>query len=97
VWQPGSSTCSDVIDDLQAYVRDAVASLRLPTDTRVLGIEVTQMTLDTIDMRVEFSTGASSWASWPTGLSLTHEVHHALEVDVRLLFAAELARRRLLQ
>lgn len=85
------------MNDLGAYVRDAVETLRLPTDTRVLGIEVTQMTPDTIDMRVEFSTGASSWASWPTGLSLTHEVHHALEVDVRLLFAAELARRRLLQ
>lgn len=85
------------MNDLGAYVRDAVETLRLPTDTRVLGIEVTQMTPDTIDMRVQFSTGASSWAAWPTGLSLTHEVHRALESDVRLLFAAELARRRLLQ
>lgn len=84
-------------DDFGAYVADAVATLRLPPDTRVLGIEVTQMTPDTIDMRVEFSTGATSWATFPTGLELTHEVHCALEVHCRLLFDAELARRRLLQ
>ena len=85
------------MNDLGAYVRDAVETLRLPTDTRVLGIEVTQMTPGELDMHVEFSNGTRSWASWPTGLSLTHEVHRALECDVRLLFAAELARRRLLQ
>lgn len=85
------------MDDFGAYVRDAVAALRLPPETRVLGIEVAQMTPDTIDMHVSFSTGATSWATFPTGLELTHEVHRALEVDVRMLFDAELARRRLLQ
>ena len=83
--------------DLAAYVADACASLRLPTDTRVLGIEVKQEAAGSLDMHVEFSTGATSWATFPTGLELTHEVHRALEVDVRLLFDAELARRRLLQ
>ena len=85
------------MNDLGAYVRDAVESLRLPTDTRVLGIEVKQEAAGSLDMHVEFSTGATSWATFPTGLELTHEVHRALEVDVRLLFDAELARRRLLQ
>lgn len=83
--------------DVGAYVADAVASLRLPTDTRVLGIELEQLTPDTIDMHVTFSTGATSWATFATGLELTHEVHRALEVDCRLLFIAELARRRMLQ
>jgi hypothetical protein len=82
------------VNDLSAYVRDAVEKLRLPTDTRVLGIEVTQEAAGSLDMGVEFSTGARSWASWPTGLELTHVVHCALELDVRLQFAAELARRR---
>ena len=85
------------MNDLGAYVRDAVTTLRLPTDTRVLGIEVTQMTPGELDMHVEFSNGTRSWASWPTGLVLTHQLHAALEVDVRMLFDAELTRRRLLQ
>lgn len=83
------------MNDLGDYVRDAVETLGLPSDTRVLGIEVAQPTTGELDLYVHFSTGQRSWASWPTGLVLTHEVHTALAVEVRLLFAAELARRRL--
>ena len=79
---------------LAAYVRDAVKSLRLPTDTRVLGIEMAQEAAGSFDMHVSFSTGATSWATFPTGLGLTYEVHRALESEARLLFAAELARSR---
>ncbi len=85
------------MDDFGAYVLDAVAALRLPTDARVVGIEVRQEAAGSLDMHVSFSTGATSWATFPTGLELTHEVHRALEVHCRLLFDAELARRRLLQ
>lgn len=83
--------------DIGAYLRDAVDTLRLPTDARMLAVELEQLTPDTIDMHVTFSTGATSWATFATGLELTHEVHRALEVDCRLLFIAELARRRMLQ
>jgi len=83
--------------DIGAYVADAVAALRLPTDTRVLGIDVTQEAAGSLDMHVTFDSGATSWGTFRTGLELTPEVARELEVNVRLLFIAELARRRLLQ
>lgn len=85
------------MDALDAYLRDAVDTLRLPTDARMLGIELSQLTPDTIDMHVTFDSGATSWGTFRTGLELTPEVARELEVNVRLLFIAELARRRMLQ
>lgn len=85
------------MSDLGAYVRDAVETLRLPTDTRVIDIQVMETATGEIDMHVEFSNGTRSWASWPTGLELTLEVQQAIESHCRMLFHAELARRRLLQ
>lgn len=84
------------MDDFSAYVRDAVRALCLPTDAHVVGIEVTQEAAGSLDMHVSFSTGAISWATFPTSLELTHEVYLALDLECRMQFNAELQRLRAL-